>query len=194
MNVYDFDETLFTGDTEDYFFEYMFQKPGFFLYRLNFKLFDVLWRIKIVSKTKAREHQYSFLRKVDNLDAVLKDYWDIHEKHLKPWYNKVKQPSDVIASGTPRFLMEPILKRMGLTNLVATEMDPRTGKIDGDFAVDAFKVDNYRKLFPLDEIDAFYSDAYSDRFLAAYAKTAYIVHDGEEITEWDTYFQTHKKK
>lgn len=194
MNVYDFDETIFTGDSEDYFFAYLFKKPGFFWDQVRYRWYELLFKCKLVSKTKAREAEYSLLRKIDNLDGLLADYWDQHERHMKSWYAAVKRPDDVIASATPRFLMEPIVARLGLTGLVATEMDPRTGKIHGEFAAGPYKVDQFRKQFSLDEIDEFYSDAYSDHFLAEYAKRAYVVHGDDERTEWNAYFATHKKK
>ena len=194
MNVYDFDETIFTGDSEDYFFAYLFKKPGFFWDQVRYRWYELLFKCKLVSKTKAREAEYSLLRKSDDLDGLLADYWDQHERHMKSWYAAVKRPDDVIASATPRFLMEPIVARLGLTGLVATEMDPRTGKIHGEFAAGPYKVDQFRKQFSLDEIDEFYSDAYSDHFLAEYAKRAYVVHGDGERTEWNAYFATHKKK
>lgn len=195
MNVYDFDETIFTGDSEDYFFAYLFQKPGFFWDRVRYHWYELLYKCKLVSKTRAREAEYSLLRKIDDLDAVLTDYWDKHEKHMKRWYAAAKRPDDVIASATPRFLMEPIVARLGLTGLVATDMDPRTGKIHGEFAAGQYKVDEFKKQYPLEEIDAFYSDAYSDHFLAECARRAFVVHgENDEITEWNEYFATHKKK
>ena len=194
MNVYDFDETIFTGDSEDYFFAYLFKKPGFFWDQVRYRWYELLFKCKLVSKTKAREAEYSLLRKIDDLDGLLADYWDQHERHMKSWYAAVKRPDDVIASAPPRFLMEPIVARLGLTGLVATEMDPRTGKIHGEFAAGPYKVDQFRKQFSLDEIDEFYSDAYSDHFLAEYAKRAYVVHGDGERTEWNAYFATHKKK
>lgn len=194
MNVYDFDETVFSGDCEDFFFAYIFRKPGFFVDQVRYRCFELLFKLKLVSKTTAREQEYRLLAKIDDLDQVLSDYWDQHEKYLKQWYLDYKRPDDVIASATPRFLMEPIVERLGLTRLVATEMDPKTGRIDGKFAAGPYKVDQFKRQFSLDEIDEFYSDAYSDHYLAEYAKEAYIIHDGEQKTEWNEYFRTHKKK
>lgn len=191
MNVYDFDETIFVGDSEDRFFEFMFKKKGFRHYKINFKWYNLMWKLHFMTKTKSREHQYAFLAKIEDLDATLEAYWDEVEKYMKPWYNDVKRDDDVIASGTPRFLLVPMLKRLGLTGLVATEMDPKTGKIDGDFAVGEFKIVNFKNQLGLDCIDKFYSDAYSDHYLAEYAKEAYVIHDGEECTEWNTYFEQH---
>lgn len=195
MNVYDFDKTVFTGDSEDYFFAFLFRKPGFLWDRVRYTWYETLYRCKLISKTHSRQAEYRILRKIKNLETVLTDYWDQHEKYMKPWYIAAKRPDDVIASATPRFIMEPIMERLGLTGLVATDMDPHTGKINGEFAAGPFKVEQFRKQFSLDEIDAFYSDAYSDHFLAEYAKVAYVVHgDNDEITEWNAYFAAHKKK
>ncbi len=190
MNVYDFDETIFTGDVEERFFDFMFKKKGFRHYKIKFTFYKALNRMHLITKTVMREHQYSFLKDVEDIDATVKEYWDEMEKYMKPWYLAVKKPDDVIASGTPRFLLEPIMKKLGLTGLVATEMDPKTGKIDGDFAVGEFKVVNFKNQYSLDEIDNFYSDAYSDYYLAKYAKQAFIVHgDDDRLTPWDLFFQ-----
>ena len=191
MNVYDFDETIFTGDSEDRFFDFMFQKKGFKHYKFFWKFWNRLWKMHIVPKTVSREHQYKFLKDIKDLDATLEEYWDSVEKYMKPWYNEVKKDDDMIASGTPRFLLEPMLKRMGLKNLVATEMDPHTGKIDGDFAIDKYKLVNFLKDWPEDAIDKFYSDAYTDHYLADIAKEAYVIHDGEQFTEWKEYCRLH---
>ena len=192
MNVYDFDETIFTGDTEDRFFEFMFKKKGFRHYKINWHFYNILWKLHIITKTRSREGQYTFLKDIKDLDATVQEYWDEIEKYMKPWYNDVKRPDDVIASGTPRFILEPIVEKLGIGGLVATEMDTKTGKIDGDFAIGEFKPVNFKNQYGLDCIDNFYSDAYSDHYLAQYAKKAFIIHGpNDECTEWNEYFKAH---
>ncbi len=192
MNVYDFDETIFTGDAEDRFFKFMFAKKGFRLFKIKWEYYDILAKMHIITKTKAREGQYSFLKKVDDVDKVVAEYWAEVEKYMKPWYNDAKRDDDVIASGTPRFLLEPIVEKLGIGGLVATEMDTKTGKIDGDFAIGEFKPVNFKNQYGLDCIDNFYSDAYSDHYLAEYAKKAFIIHgENDECTEWNEYFKAH---
>ena len=188
MNVYDFDKTIFVGDAEDRFFEFMFKKKGFRHYKVLFKLYDVMNKMHLITKTHSRELQYGFLKDIDDIDAVVKEYWAEVEQYMMPWYDTVKRPDDVIASGTPRFLLEPIVKKLQIGGLVATEMDTKTGKIDGDFAIGEFKVVNFRNQYGLDCIDKFYSDAYSDHFLAEYAKEAYIVLPDQTCTEWNAWF------
>jgi phosphoserine phosphatase len=87
----------------------------------------------------------------------------------------------------------PILKKLGISGLVATDLDKHTGKITGHFANYGFKVTEFRKKYNLDDIDEFYSDAWSDHYIAKYAKKAYLVHDGGQRTEWNKYFSTHPK-
>ena len=194
MNVYDFDKTIFVGDTEDRFFDYMFKQKKFRYFKPIWHFYNFLNKVGLMTKTHSREKQYGFLKKVDDLDAQVKGYWDEVEKYMMPWYYTVKRPDDVIASGTPRFILDPICKKLGVGGLVATEMDTKTGKIDGDFAIKEFKVVNFRKQYSLDSIDKFYSDAWSDHFLAEYAKEAYIVHEDGSCDDWNEWFNAHPEE
>ena len=115
MNVYDFDETIFTGDTEDRFFKFVFAKKGFRHYKIKWEFYDKLNKLGIITKTKMREGQYKFLKDIDDLDKVLEDYWAEIEQYMKPWYYDAKREDDVIASGTPRFILEPICKKLGIS-------------------------------------------------------------------------------
>lgn len=197
MNVYDFDETLFYGDSEDRFFQFMFKKKGYFFYKLNYKWNEFKLHRGWSTKTETRESEYKILEKinrVDNLDRLLEEYWDEVEQYMMPWYEKVKRPDDVIASGTPRFIMEPIVKRLGLTNLVATEMDRKTGKCTGKFAVAEAKLVNFELQFDCADIDNFYSDAYSDHFIADKAKKAWVIYGDQQQMEWNEFFEKHPEK
>ena len=190
MNVYDFDKTIFEGDSEERFFEFMFRKPGFRHWKYYWKLYDLLFKAKLITKTVSREHQYRFLKDIEDVDKTVEEYWDEVWQYMMPWYFEVKRDDDIIATGTPGFLLGPAMRRLGLTNLVATEMDCHTGKIDGYFAIKEYKLDSFRKQFSTDDIDKFYSDDYADNFLAQYAKEAYCCKDGE-FYPWVDYFEAH---
>lgn len=197
MNVYDFDETVFEGDSEERFFKYLKTIPGFRLVRMKFRFWEFFSKkLGWMDRTVARQIQYSFLKRVPDIDAMLEDYWDMAIKYMKPWYLEVKRPDDIIASGTPAFLMIPAIKRLGLTGLVATDMDKKTGKITGHFAVDKYKLEYFKLKYDSTKIDKFYSDAYSDHFLADVAKQAWFIHgkNHDQFTDWNEYFKTHKKK
>ena len=194
MNVYDFDETVFKGDTEVYFFRYMFRLLGPFPWKLNYDFHEWISNHKLMRKTKAREMGYRLLRVVPDIDAVLEDFWDEHEKYLLDWYLKAKKPDDVIASGTPAFLMIPIVKRLGLTELIATDMDKHTGKVNGNYVVLQEKVTEFRKKYPGQVIDNFYSDSWTDHYLAEIAEHAFAMDEKYEPHDWNAYFDAHPEK
>ncbi len=194
MNVYDWDKTVFDGDAEDYFFAYIFRDGKYPWHHLVYDVMEWMCGHKIIGKTAARTAMYRVLKKIDDIDATLEAYWDEHEKYVLGWYRKAMRPDDVIATGTPRFLMEPMLKRLGLSGLVATDMNPKTGDIDGLFLGADLKVGAFYKQYPDGVIDKFYSDTYSDHFLADIAKEAYVLHDGYQMTEWNQYFREHPEK
>ena len=197
MNVYDFDETIFEGDCEERFFKYLSGFDGFRLTRVKFRFFEVLSKsLKLMSRTTARQIQYKFLKRIDDIDSFVEKYWDTVEKYMKPWYLEVKKEDDIIASGTPEFLIRPMVSRLGLTGLVATDMNKKTGKITGFFAVGPYKLEYFEKEFDSNNIDKFYSDAYSDHFLADKAKHAYFIYgkNHDQMTDWNEYFKTHAKK
>ncbi|MDO4492507.1 MAG: HAD family hydrolase [Clostridia bacterium] len=201
MNVYDFDETLFYGDSEDRFFQFIFRKKGYFFCKLNYKWNEFKLRRGWATKTETREAEYAPVLKriaeTEDFDKLLEAYWDEVEQYMMPWYDGVKKPDDIIASGTPRFIMEPIVRRLGLKNLVATEMDRVTGKCTGKFAVAEAKLVNFELQYDCKDIDNFYSDAYSDHFIADKAKKAWLIYEenGErKQMEWNEYFRLHPEK
>lgn len=198
MNVYDFDETIFEGDSEVRFFNYLGTLPQYKSVKAKFRFIEFFSKkLGWIDRTVARQWQYSFLKKVDDIDSLLEDYWNQAEKYVKKWYLEVKQPDDIIASGTPEFLMLPILKRLGLKDIVATDMDKKTGKITGHFAIEQYKLEYFKaKNYDASKIDKFYSDAYSDHFLADIAKEAWFIHgeNFDQFSEWKEYFTTHEKK
>ena len=196
MNVYDFDNTIFNGDTEDRFFDYIFEhRKDLWVYKLNHDFWEHFYKCRwFEDKTWIRELQYLVLRKLDNVDEMIDGYCEESFQYIQDWYLEVKRPDDVIATGSPEFLVAPILKKLGVTGLVATNQDKYTGKITGHFANYGFKVSEFQKKYNLDDIDEFYSDAWSDHYIAKYAKKAYLVHNGGQRTEWNEYFSTHPKK
>jgi hypothetical protein len=195
MNVYDFDGTIYVGDTELSFFELIFEKMGTFPWKFNYKLNEWLAAKRIIRKTKAREREYCFLKRIKNLDELMEEYWKRNEKNVLDWYFKVRRPDDVIASGTPAFILEPYIKKLGLEGrLVATDMDPKTGKVKGRFCVMDEKLEAFKRQFPGEKIENFYSDSWNDRFLAEYAEHSFAIDKDYQQHDWEEYFDQHPEK
>ena len=88
MNTYDFDKTIFYPDSSVTFVKwYMRRHPFIFLcWAPRTAFFALLYLIKLVSKERLKENIFRFVRKVPDIDAVLREYWDEYESWIAPWY------------------------------------------------------------------------------------------------------------
>ena len=187
MNVYDFDDTIYDGDSSvDLFFMYFKSHPALIKY-----VPTVLTLIRDYHKGVARFDDFverfgyifnDYISKHDiDFDALVKKFWDKNEKKIKPWYKEVQKEDDLIITASPRFMMDEICKRIGVTHYLGTEFDIKTG----DFKRGCFrerKIEFFREAYPDAVIDDFYTDSMNDEFLFPYAKRVFFV-KGNKITQ-----------
>ena len=181
MNVYDFDNTIFTPDSSRCFFLFCLRHyPRAVVNALPPSAEEGIWYLLQGRKdAKAlKQAVFSFLNRLDNVEAVVEEFWACYTDHLQAWYLEQKQPDDVIISASPEFLLQPMTDRLGV-RLIATRMNPYTGQIKGRNCHDEEKVRRFLELYPADSIDCFYSDSLCDSPMAALAKKAFLVDDGE---------------
>lgn len=179
MNVFDFDKTIYDGDsTVELCLYLMGRYPaviGDFISNL-----PVVIRYKRgkISKTEMKESLYKCFRRVPDMDAELVRFWDGHIKKVKKWYLDMKREDDVIISASPEFLLAECCRRLGIKHLIASRVDPKTGKYEGLNCYGDEKPKRFDEYFGAErrgEIEAFYSDSYSDAPMAVIAKRAYLV-------------------
>lgn len=190
MNVYDFDRTIYDGDsTVDFYFFCMRRHkktvlllPSLLCAYIKYYLFN------IGTKTQFKETMYKFLRFCD-ADKDVEDFWKENTSKVKGWYLKQKRDDDVIISASPEFLLNPCGEKLGF-NVIASKVDKNSGKYSGENCYYNEKVNRYRQVYGTAVIDEFYSDHYSDEPLAKISKEAFIV-DKNTITKWD--FSKHIK-
>lgn len=184
MNVFDFDGTIYHGDSsKDFFFYCLKHYP-----KTRTKIFPVMWYglgfgIRIVKKKTFKQKLFSIVTKIPDVDKAVGDFWLEHKKNIKNWYMEMKQETDIIISASPEFLLEPICAELGVECLMATKVDKETGLFDGENCHGKEKVTRFYERYPDAEIDSFYSDMYCDTPLALIAKQAFIV-KGEKLSKW----------
>ena len=183
MNVYDFDDTIYNGDSSVDFVLYCFKRnKKLFKYIPTIIWSFILYFFKRIDKTTMKEHFFSFLSDIDASDYV-DDFWKSHKKNIKKFYLDNQKSNDVIISASPVFLLKPICDDLGIKNLIATEVDPKTGKFLSENCKGSRKVELFYEKFPKKKIREFYSDSLSDSPLADISREAYIV-DNDIIREW----------
>lgn len=184
MNVYDFDKTIYSGDSTADFYLFSLKRhkkiitlaPSLLGAAMKFYLF------KKGTKTEFKQVMYRFLRYCD-INKDVADFWEINQDKIKKYYLQQKRSDDVIISASPEFLLEPIFKKLSIGTLMASRVDKHTGVYDGINCHGKEKVRRFYEKFPDGKIDEFYSDSYSDSPLAEIADKAFMV-DGDNVTNW----------
>lgn len=185
MNAYDFDKTIYKNDsTADFYLFCIRKKPSLFFSLFNTAFAAVRYYIfKKGTKTEFKERMYSFLKKIDAV-SLTEEFWDKHISGIKDFYINNQQADDVIISASPEFLLKPICKRLGIEHLIASKVDPKTGKYSGLNCHGSEKVNRFYERFPNEKIDEFYSDSHSDDPLAQIAQKSFLVCN-EKILSWE---------
>ena len=182
MNVYDFDNTIYRGDsTFDFCLFCLKRDPGLLRFLPgNFAAY-LRYLTGSWSKTRMKEYFFRFFPAIPDMEAMLAEFWAVAAQNIKPWYRQ--QPDDVIISASPEFLLRPICDRLGIRHLLASRVDIRTGKYDGENCWGPEKVRRFYEKFPEGKIGEFYSDSRSDAPLAQLAQQAWFV-EGDKIKKW----------
>lgn len=183
MNVYDFDGTIYDGDsTLDFFFYVLKRKPALVRYMVFQGTGFLLYVCRKIDKTAFKSMFFRFLRGIDAA-ALVEEFWDKHQNKIFSWYLCQKQQDDLVISASPEFLLAPICKRMGIPFLIASRVDIQTGTFLEKNCYGPAKVERLQQEFSDPQIDDFYSDSLSDLPLASLAKRAFLVEKGH-VREW----------
>ncbi len=183
MNVYDFDGTIYNGDSSIDFYLFCIKKKPAVLFKSIIKQLSgvVLYTAKRIPKEIYKEKYFSFLKHICADDKLINEFWDTKSSCVKTWYLTQKENSDVIISASPEFLLKPICERLNIS-LIASRVDSYTGKFTGKNCYGEEKVERFYEKYPDATIDKFYTDSKSDYPLARISKQAFLV-DKNKITE-----------
>ena len=174
-NVYDFDNTIYRGDSSVDFFRHCAGKfPRIYLSALASLPSLFLMQLGLMDKTRAKQRFYRYLRLVPDVREEVERFWLTHDTNLKDWYFAQKREDDLIISASPEFLLEPLMKRLGLS-LLASRVSPESGIYEGANCHGEEKVRRMREAYPETQIAEFYSDSKNDAPLARLAQKAFMV-------------------
>ena len=192
MNVYDFDETIYRGDSTVNFYLFCLKKKIKLLKYVPKQLKAILlYKIGKINKQQLKETFFGFLLEVDTTPMV-QEFWDKNSHKIKKWYLENQKEDDVVISASPTFLLQPICEKLGIQNLIATELNPNTRKMEGENCKGKQKVQAFREYFKEATINNFYSDSLSDSPMAEIATNAFMVR-GNKIQPWPTNLNSHNK-
>lgn len=187
MNVYDFDNTIYRGESVLHLFFFYMKKTPYIVKYLP-RVFYALFKYKLGHMTVEQAlHNYAgyiedYFKSIPDFHADIVRFWDLHEKNIKPFYAKLHKEDDVIVTASPEISMSVICERLGVKHCVGSVMDPETGKITR-LCMRSHKIPAFFEAFPDAEIDNFYTDSpKNDKPLIDVAAHAFVV-KGEKIKQ-----------
>lgn len=186
MNVYDFDNTIYNGETlVDFILYYVRTDPRIWRYVPKLLVIAFKDAFHLFTVAQALEAYASFLEgyyvKVEHIEEDVVKFWDSHMHKIKPWYAKVQREDDIIVSGTTDFLLDEVMRRLGVKHYVGSSIDKNTGKFIRLCFLDN-KVKIFRELYPNAHIDNFYTDSMNDKPMMDLADHVFFVR-GDKIEQ-----------
>lgn len=179
VNVYDFDNTIYDGETlVDFILYFVRRDAKIWKYLPKLIVIALKDALHLFTVEDAVDAYASFLEgyyvNAGDISGAVVDFWDKNEKKIKPWYSKVRKESDIIVSGTTDFLLDEIMKRMGIKNYVGSSIDKKTGKFRRLCFLEN-KVKIFHELYPNAHIENFYTDSMNDKAMMDIADHVYLV-------------------
>ncbi|MDD6673865.1 MAG: haloacid dehalogenase-like hydrolase [Eubacteriales bacterium] len=179
VNVYDFDNTIYDGETlVDFILYYIKTDRKIWKYVPKLIIIAIKDALHLFTVEQAIEAYASFLEGYyvnlgDTTQNVIK-FWDKNEKKIKPWYAKVQKESDIIVSGSTDFILDEIMKRMGIKHYIGSSIDKKTGKFIRLCFLEN-KVKAFYEIYPDKHIENFYTDSMNDKAMMDIADNVYLV-------------------
>ena len=181
MNIFDFDNTIYNGDTCKDIVKYALKKHPFLT--LNSLSKALILKKKydkgLTSYEHAKEVMLSFIFKIKNYEEFINDFVDTHMKNIKPFYKEIQTDNDIIASASYEIWIGLFAKRLGIKHVIATKTD-KNGKIVGKNCKGKEKVVRILKEFKNKEFICSYSDSEVDIPILELSKNAFVV-EGDDL-------------
>lgn len=177
LNVYDFDRTVYTRDSSIEFFKHILRRySGIGFKVIPYQMYHAIkYALSLTSKEDFKSAYFSFLKYVKTPQTEVKEFVEKEIHNIAEWYTKMRRPDDVFISASPEFLVRAFAEKLGVSSVIASQVDIETGRFLGKNCYGAEKLKRYIEAFPNDKIDRFYTDSESDMPLAEHARIAYIV-------------------
>lgn len=174
MNGYDFDETIFRGNSMRSFSIFCTLRLPYLLLYLPVLLVAFLLRgLRILNKNVYLLLLEGFVVFVPHTEKFVDKFWDKNMRRIKTWYLQQKRDDDIVVSATPFFVVGEACRRLGV-KCVATDFDTH-GKLTGKHCHGKYKVKYFTEQIGDVRLATYYSDSKSDTPMWRFAEKGYLV-------------------
>ena len=195
LSVYDFDKTIYNGETLNDFYRFYLIKKPWKIYTVIFQLwYFLLYVLKIINLEKLKENFLRFLNgeNTGELKKLIREFWEKKESKINLWVKdeilKNKKETEILVaiSASPTFLIIDRLRLMGFDVVIGTDFLFESTKFHSHITSKNCK--NYEKVRRLNkwaednniqyDIVNFYSDSIADKPLFDLAEHKYWIKKG----------------
>lgn len=176
MNVYDFDKTIYYGDSTIDFYLFSLKRNWSLIRFLPKQIISgIKYKLGLCTKEVFKENFFVFLNAINDIDIEIAVFWEHNLKYIKKWYINQKERDDIIISASPEFLLKPLVEILEIRDVIGSNVDKSTGRFLGKNCYGEEKVIRLELLYADSLVDTFYSDSLSDLPMARKAQNAYLV-------------------
>lgn len=179
VDVYDFDGTIYRGDSTVDFLIYLAGKRKSLLLRAVFLIPAAVRLLFTGDLTRFKSSLFNQIAGRVDLFAEGERFWRESgaQQKINGWFRK--RPVDVpviIASASPEFELRWIAKELGADDLICTRCDEKTGKLIGQNCKSDEKIRRIREKYGDVSIRSMYTDSIrADRPLLELAENRFLV-------------------
>ena len=179
MKVFDFDNTVYGGESSVDFSLYMIRHNRKILRFVPTILLSLVgYKLCLLKKEQLESIINGFLEGVldgtDSFVSFIEPFWERHARKLNRDILRLIGPEDVIITASPSILIRGISGLLSTDKIIGTEIDLKAKKITW-FNFGENKVKRYKSLYGDGKIDAFYTDSYYDREMMEISREVFIV-------------------
>ena len=198
--VYDFDKTIYGGESGTNFFTYYLRNYPLkgLLFGLTYLKEVLFYLIKITDLKRLKERFFIFLEShsSEEIEKIVDGFWKKYEKKMYSWTqeelqeNKKEADMVIVTSATPLFLLERLIPEMGYDMVFGTEFqgdgeEKFVAEIKGENNKGMEKVKKLNKWAKENNIEyeiiKFYSDSLADKPLYDIAEKKYWIKKGKKL-------------
>ena len=185
IDVFDFDGTIYDGDSTVDFLKYALGKRPWLLAVLIPALVRAGFSAAAgrFSLTRFKSSLFSALAGRISLEETAAAFWQEEKtrKKLGAWFfERQRALPVVIASASPDFELKHAALLLGADRLICTRCDPATGRLIGENCKSSEKIRRLREIYGEVIVHAMYTDdVRADGPLLALAEERYIVKHGQ---------------
>ncbi len=183
MNVYDFDGTIYDGEsTFDFYLYCVKHHPVCIKFAFIVVKSLIKYKMCLIDEDElmrlAKRYICDFLKCCGDAEELAKKFWHGRMKKIQRFYLENKREDDIIVSASFGFLLRPLFERLGIKNYIVSEIDFETASVVR-LCYRKNKVALFNEGFPNVRPLDVYTDSLNDKPLMSIAsRDVYLVKHG----------------